>query len=298
VRIASEGTAGVGADGKGDLEARSIVVTPGYFELFRSSVLAGRNFDSRDRGGAVPVAIVNEAFAKRHFPQGALDRRVRTVGARGDSVWLTIVGVTAGLMEGGLEADTPEAIYLPLAQHPQSRLTILARPRGEFASLPTPVREAVAGLDRDVALSNVQPLDQVIASANSQYTWLSILFVVSGAIALFLAALGLYGVMAFWVIQRTREIGVRMAVGGQRRDIVRLVLRQGMTQTSVGLGVGVLLALSAAGLLNSVLYGVAPYDPVVFGSVLAVLIVAAWLGCWLPARRATRIDPLEALTAE
>jgi len=298
VSIASEGSVGVAAEGKEGLDTRSIVVTPGYFELFRSSVLAGRNFDSRDREGAVPVAIVNEAFAKRYFPQGALDQRIRTVGARGDSVWLTIVGVTAGLMEGGLEADTPEAIYLPLAQHPQSTLTILARPRGGFASLPTPIRETVAGLDRDVALSNVHPLDQVIASANSQYTWLSILFVVSGAIALFLAALGLYGVMAFWVIQRTREIGVRMAVGGQRGDIVRLVLRQGMTQTSVGLGVGLLLALSAAALLNFALYGVAPYDPIVFGSVLAVLIVAAWLGCWLPARRATRIDPLKALVAE
>ena len=144
----------------------------------------------------------------------------------------------------------------------------------------------------------VLPLDEVIASANSQYTWLSILFFVSGAIALFLAALGLYGVMAFWVIQRTREIGVRMAVGGQRRDIVRLVLSQGMTQVSIGLGAGVLLALGAASLLDFAFFGVAPYDPIVFGSVLAVLILAGWLGCWVPARRATRIHPLEALAAE
>ena len=104
--------------------------------------------------------------------------------------------------------------------------------------------------------------------------------------------------MAFWVIQRTREIGVRMAVGGQRRDIVRLVLAQGMTQTSVGLGVGVLLAPPAALALDSTLFGVAPYDPLVFGSVLLVLMTAAWLGCWLPARRATRITPLEALVAD
>ena len=298
VRIAAEGAAAPESDGKGALEARSIVVTPGYFQLFRASVVAGRGFDSRDRAGAVPVAIVNDSFAKRYFPSGALDRRIRTVGAQGDSVWLTIVGVTSALMEGGLEGEVPEAIYLPLAQHPQSALTILARPRGAFASMPTPIREAVAALDRDVALSAVSPLDEVIASANSQYTWLSILFVVSGTIALFLAALGLYGVMAFWVIQRTREIGVRMAVGGQRRDIVRLVLRQGMAQMSIGLGAGVLLALPAAGLLNFAFYGVTPYDPIVFGSVLAVLILAAWLGCWLPARRATRIDPLEALVAE
>ena len=298
VRIAAEGVTAVDSDGKGGWEARSIVVTPGYFALFRASVVAGRNFESRDRAGAVPIAIVNERFAKRYFPSGAVDRRIRTVGAKGDSVWMTIVGVTTELMEGGLDGEVPEAIYLPLAQHPQTALTILARPRGGFASLPAPIRETLTALDRDVALSGVLPLDEVIASANSQYTWLSILFFVSGAIALFLAALGLYGVMAFWVIQRTREIGVRMAVGGQRRDIVRLVLRQGMTQMSIGLGAGVLLALSAAGLLDFALYGVAPYDPIVFGSVLVVLILAAWLGCWLPARRATRIDPLKALVAE
>ena len=114
-------------------------------------------------------------------------------------------------------------------------------------------------------------------------------------VALFLAALGLYGVMAFWVSQRTREIGIRMAIGGQRGDIVRLVLRQAMTQTSVGLAAGGLLAGLAAKLLSFAFYDVPPYDPIVFGSVLAVLIGAAWLGCWLPARRATRIDPLVAL---
>jgi putative ABC transport system permease protein len=300
VRVAVDGAAEVDPDGKGGRPTRTIVVTPGYFELFRAAVVAGRDFDSRDRAGSLPVAIVNDAFAKKHFPSGALDRRIRTVGTRGDTAWLTVVGVTGvtDLLEGGLERETPETVYLPLAQNPQPALTILARPRGAFTSLPAPIREALAALDRDAALHSVLPLDEVIAQANSQYTWLSILFAVSGGIALFLAALGLYGVMAFWVIQRTREIGVRMAVGGQRRDIVRLVLGQGMRQMSIGLGAGVLLALPAAALLNFAFFGVAPYDPVVFGSVLAVLILAAWLGCWLPARRATRIDPLEALVAE
>jgi putative ABC transport system permease protein len=301
VRVAVDGAAEVDADGKGGWPTRSIAVTPGYFELFRTTVVAGRDFDFRDRAGALPIAIVNDAFAKKHLPAGALDRLIRTVGARGDTAWLTVVGVTGvttDLLEGGLEREIPETVYLPLSQNPQSALTILARPRSAFASLPTPIRESLAALDRDAALHNVLPLDEVIAQANSQYTWLSILFAVSGAIALFLAALGLYGVMAFWVIQRTREIGVRMAVGGQRRDIVRLVLSQGMRQMSIGLGAGVLLALAAAALLNFAFFGVSPYDPVVFGSVLAVLILAAWLGCWLPALRATRIDPLEALVAE
>lgn len=291
-----EGAAAV--EGDGSSRTRSIVVTPGYFDLFRSSRVAGRDFDARDRAGAVPVAIVNEAFATRFFPGGAIDRRIRYAEPNGKEEWLTIVGVTADLMEGGVERENPQTVYLPLAQHPQQALTIAVRPRGTFTSLVAAIRESLAALDSDIALYYVMRLEQDIDDANSQYKWISILFLVSGGIALFLAALGLYGVMAFWVIQRTREIGVRMAVGGQRGDIVRLVLRQGMTQTWIGLAAGVLLALATARLLSSALFGVAPYDPIVFGSVLAVLVVAAWLGCWMPARRATRIDPLKALVAE
>ena len=298
VRLITDGSAATAANTETEPTTRTLVVTPSYFDLFRAPILAGRNFDSRDRDGAPAVAVVNDAFAKRYFPSGALDRQIRTVGTRGDSVSLTIVGVVTALMEGGLEGETPETVYLPITQHAQSSLTLLVRPRAGFASLPTPIRETVAALDRDVALSGVEPLEDAIAAANSQHRWLSILFAVSGSIALFLAALGLYGVMAFWVIQRTREIGVRMAVGGQRRDIVRLVLAQGMTQIAFGLGAGVLLALPAAMAFRFAFFGVAPYDPLVFGTVLSVLVVAGWLGCWLPARRATRVDPLKALVAE
>lgn len=201
-------------------------------------------------------------------------------------------------MEGGLRGETLETVYLPLAQHPQTSLTLVARPRGTFATLPVPMRAALAGLDPDVALFRVIRLATDIDDANSQFKWLGILFFVSGGVALFLAALGLYGVMAFWVSQRTREIGIRMAVGGQRGDIVRLVLRQAMAQTSIGLAAGAVLAGISAKLLSSAFYDVAPYDPIVFGAVLVVLSGATWLGCWLPARRATRIDPLEALAAK
>ena len=278
--------------------ARSIVATPGYFELFRTSILTGRDFDARDRDGATAVAIVNESFAERFLPGGAIDRRIRQTGPAGKGTWLTIIGVTADLMEGGLRREIPETVYLPLAQHPQVALTMVARPRTTFVTLPAPMRGSLAALDPDVALFRVLRLEADIDDTNSQYKWFSILFFASGGIALFLAALGLYGVMAFWVSQRTREIGIRMAVGGQRGDIVRLVLRQAMMQTSIGLAAGGLLAGLVAKLLSFAFYDVAPYDPIVFGSVLAVLIGAAWLGCWLPARRATRIDPLEALVAE
>lgn len=292
VPVEIEGRAEVGRMG---MRTRSIVVSPGYFELFRAPLISGRDFDSRDAAGAQGVAIVNEAFAKANFPGGALNQRIRTSASREEGDWLTIIGVIPDLMAGGMEGEQPEAVYLPLAQHPQASLRIIARPRGSFASLTAPVRSSLASIDPDVALDDVLPLDQVISQANSQYTWFSAVFLVSGGIALFLAAIGLYGVMAFWVGQRTREIGVRIAIGGQRSDIVGLVLRQGMAQTSVGLIVGLLLALGAAQLLRFALFGVAPYDPMVYGVVLFVLLSAGWLGCWLPTLRATRIHPMQAL---
>ncbi len=287
-----------GADGESGVRTRSIVVTPGFFAFFRAPLIAGREFDVLDLPGSLPVAIVNEAFAARYFPEGALDRRIRFAGGEGGEEWFTIVGVTSDLMAGGVERENSEAIYLPVAQNPPSIIRILARPNGGFVSLPAPIRESLASLDPDVALFDVRPLEEVIYLANSQYTWFSLLFLIAGGVALFLAAIGLYGVMAFWVSQRTREIGVRMALGGQRGDIVRFVLRQGMRQTAVGLVAGVVLAIPAAQLLGSTLFGVAPHDPLVFGAILGVLVAAAWLGCWLPARRATRVDPLRALAGE
>jgi putative ABC transport system permease protein len=286
------------ADAGTGLRARSIVVTPGFFELFHAPISAGRDFDSRDRVDALPVAIVNEAFAMRHFPEGALDRRIRHGDREGEEAWLTIVGVIPDLMAGGVDGEIRDAVYLPLAQNAPSQLQILVRPMAGFASVAGPIRESLTALDPDVALFDTRPLEEVIASANSQYTWFSAVFLVSGGIALFLAGLGLYGVMSFWVVQRTREIGIRMALGGRRGDIVRLVLTEGMGQTSKGLAAGLLLAVAAAGLLRSALFGVAPYDVVVFGTIVAVLVGAAWLGCWFPARRATRMDPLRALGAE
>jgi predicted permease len=279
--------------------ARSIVVTPGYFDLFRAPVIGGRDFDESDRVGTLPVAIVNEAFERRHFPGGALDQRIRLdLRAQDPTEWLTIVGVVPDLMAGGVDRETEEAVYIPAAQAVPQSIVILVRPTTEFATLPTVVREAITALDQDVPLFDVRRLGDAIDAANAQYRWLSALFLVAGGIALFLAGIGLYGVMAFWVAQRTREIGVRMALGGQRARIVGLVLRQGMVQTGLGLAAGLALAIPVARLLGSALFEVSPYDPIVFGSILIVLLGAAALGCWLPALRATAIDPLEALAED
>lgn len=286
-----------GPDDQG-LPARSIVTTAGYLALFGSPIIAGRGFDGRDHRTSPRVAIVNDAFAARYLPGGAVDRTIWLRNASGDARPLLVVGVTAGLLEGGVEREVPEAVYLPLSQHPAAALMVFVRPQVGFEPLPAGVREAVARIDPDVALFNAQRLTDVMASANAQFRWLSAVFGSTGALALFLAALGLHGVMAFWVTQRTRELGVRAALGGQRRDIIRLVLRQGLAQAAAGLAAGAVLGLLAARLVASSLFGVAPHDPVVVGVVGFVLLITAWVSCWLPARRAARMSPLDALAAD
>lgn len=290
-----------GVDPMGDAqrqETRYVVATPDYFATFGTTPLAGRLFDSRDDEDGVPVAVVNRTFERIHFPEGAVGRRVAfPTDARGVE-WLTIIGVVPDLLAGGLNRELEQAVYRPIAQDPPGNFQIAVRSGTPTSAMAATIRDAVAGVDPDLALYDVNTMRASIRAANSVYTWLSALFLLSGSLALFLAAIGLYGVMAFNVARRTREIGVRMALGGERRAIVRLVLRQGMAQIATGLVAGIILAAPVAWLLRAVLLDVRPFDPLVFGGVLGVLLTAGWLGCMMPALQATRVDPQVALAAE
>ena len=275
-----------------------IAATPGFFATFRTPGIAGRLFDSRDRDDRLPVAIVSASFERLHLPQGAVGRRIALPDKSGDAAWLTIVGVVPDLLAGGLQSQSHEAVYVPVAQAAPMQFQIAVRSRTSANVLAAPVRQAAAGVDPDVTLSFMRSLDEAIEAANAAPGWLSALFLVAGGLALALAAIGLYGIMAFWVTQRTREIGLRMAIGGSRGAIVRFVLRRGMTPVILGLAFGMLAALPAAWMLRGSLLGVAPFDPLVFGAVLGVLLSAGCFGCLGPALRATRIDPQAALAAE
>jgi hypothetical protein len=277
---------------------RYIAVTPGFFPTFRTPVRTGRLFDSRDRTGGLPVAIVSASFERLHLPQGAVGRRIALPERTGEPVWLQVVGVVPDLLAGGLESDSQDAVYVPFAQAAPTRFQIAVRSRTSTNVLAAPVRQAVASIDDDVTLSYMRSLDEAIDAANAAWGWLSALFLVAGGLALALAAIGLYGIMAFWVAQRTREIGLRMAIGGGRGAIVRFVLRRGMTPVILGLAFGMLAALPVAWALRGALLEVAPFDPVVYGAVLGALLCAGSLGCLRPALRATRIDPQAALAAE
>jgi len=266
--------------------------------MFRAPPLSGRAFDSRDGAGSPPVAIVNRTFERTHLPDGAVGRRIALPTGDGDPVWLTIVGVVPDLLSGGLEREIETAVYRPIAQAPPATFMVAARSATVAAALAQPVREAVTTADPDIALYLTRTLDDSIDGAYAAWAWLSALFLLAGGLALFLAAIGLYGVMAFQVSQRTREIGVRMALGGSRTSILAIVLRRGMAHIAAGLAAGALFALLLAWLMRALLFGVRPLDPIVFVAVPAVLVLAGWLGSLVPALRATRVDPRIALGAE
>jgi putative ABC transport system permease protein len=274
-------------------------VSPGYFSAF-DVVPEGRDFGPQDREGGTPVAIVNTAFVERWFPDGdVLGRRIRMGGVNSEAPWLTIVGIVPDLRAGGSDPDARrEAAYVPLAQNPLRFVSVIARADGAPLALTSEIRDAVLALDRDIPIYWVRTLAEGIDQANWFYGIFGSLFAAFGLAALFLAGVGLYGVMSFSVGQRTRELGVRMAIGAQPAQVMRMVLSQGMRQVLIGLAAGTLFALAVSRLLAAILFEVSPRDPAVFVTITGVLIVASLLACGMPARRATRVDPLHALRSE
>ena len=280
--------------------AREGIVTAGYFETFQTPVRSGREFRPTDAAGAQPVAIINESFARTHFPNldpiGRQFRRV--IAALPNEPWLTIVGVVPDLMMEGIGNNnaSPVGYYIPIAQSDVGNaVRIAVRTRGEPAGMASLVRAAVASLDADLAIYEVNTMRWVIDRQTWFYRVFGTFFMVFGICALLLAAAGLYGVMSFAVTQRTREMGVRSALGAQGSQLILLVMRRSVIQLAIGLVLGLGLALLASGALQPVLYHVNPRDRAVFIAVAATLALASLAASFLPARRVTKIDPALAL---
>lgn len=280
--------------------AAMITVSPGFFELFGRIPRQGRDFGAQDRAGGMPVAIVNDAFASMHFPDGdAVGRQLRFGGAETQQPWRTIVGIVPDMHVTGVENEEPAGVYLPATQNPRRFMSIAALGGGgDPLGLTVPVRDAVAAVDPDIPLYFVDTLRGRLREQTWFYNVFGSIFMVMGFVALFLAAIGLYGVMAFSVSRRTREMGVRMALGASGRDVLGLILRQGMIQLAVGLVIGIALAAGVSQLLSIVLFGVEPRDPMIFGLIVAVLTTVGIVASFVPARRATRVDPMIALRYE
>ena len=278
--------------------AWSGVAGPGYFETLGVDVLAGRDFDGQDVAGAVEVAIVNQSFVERHFPgESGLGRRFREGGVGSDAPWRTVVGVVPDLhMEGMQNRDAQTAgFYLPIQQSDARFMSILVRGPAQPMSITEAVRSAVASIHDGTPLYFVDTLQARIDGETWIFTIFGTLFLVFGGVALFLAAVGLYGVMAFTVARRTPEVGIRLALGASRGQVLAMVLRHGMGQVGLGLLFGAGLAVLVSRGIAVVLFEVSPNDPAVFAVIAVVLATTGLVASLIPARRATKADPAHAL---
>ncbi|MFG1690975.1 ABC transporter permease [Gemmatimonadota bacterium] len=275
------------------------IVTPGYFRTFQAELLQGRAFSVSDRMSALRVCIVNETFARTFLDGDAMGKHIRMGIRDTDAQWLTVIGVVPDMrMEGiGNDEASPAGFYIPIAQGGVGNfVSIAARTQGPPLAKTQDVRSAVASIDPNLPIFRVMSMEGVIERQTWFYNVFGTLFMAFGFAALFLAAVGLYGVMAFAVAQRTQEMGVRMAHGAQGRQLIALVMRKGARQLAVGLGIGLGLAVLAAGQLQMILFEVNARDPSVFAAVIATLACAGLVASFIPARRVTKVDPVTALT--
>jgi putative ABC transport system permease protein len=279
--------------------ARTLAVTPNFFGTLKIPLAQGRVFTDADRVGALPVVIVNRAFVAKHFPTtDPIGRRVRLGGSRSTQPWATIVGVVGDVFTGDQQQPIAPALFQPFAQARSSFVYISARTAAAPLALTQRVRDVVGSLNADIPLYWVQTLGDAIAQSLWFVRVFGTMFVIFGVVALFLASIGLYAVMSFSVVRRTREVGIRMALGAQARNVVQMIFGQGLVQLAVGMTAGLAFAFGISQLLKVILFQVEPRDPVIFGGVAAVLVIVGVLACLIPARRATLVNPLVALRSD
>jgi putative ABC transport system permease protein len=280
-------------------EMRYSAVSPRFFEIFNARPLQGRVLEAADRPGTLPVAVVNASFAKTHFPdESPIGRRIRFGQADSKEPWRTIVGVVPDRNMDGVDNEEPEGLYVPLSQRPHELLSLVATADGNPMAVAAQVAAAVAQLDPDLPVFNILSHAELVARRTWYYRVFGTLFMVAGLVALFLAAIGLYGVMAFSVSRRRHEFGVRMALGASAQAILRMVLGQGLRQLAIGIAVGLGMGMLLARGLQVVLFGVDPADAQVYAGIVAVLGLTGVAACVIPARRATRIEPWIALRGD
>lgn len=281
--------------------ANSTIVSRGYFRTLNVPVIAGRIFDERDRRGGPRVVVVNEAFAGRYLSgRPAIGARVRLASRDGSAPWSEIIGVVRSARNQGLaEPPQPEVfVSMERGRDAWNQLFLLVRSDRELAGLLPDLRQAVRSIDSDQPVYAIQTLQQAMAGSIFQQRLAARLLAVFAAAAVVLAAIGIYGVMSFAVTTRTQEMGVRLAVGAQRRDVMWLVLSQVLWLTAAGLAIGTGLLLAVGRLLEQLLYGVEPADPATIAAVCTILGAVALAAAWVPAFRASRVDVIEALRYE
>jgi predicted permease len=284
------------------------VSRPDYFKTMGAELRAGRDFTERDNSDAPRVAIINETLARRHWPaENPIDKRITLDDPRDNSrapQWLAVVGVVKDVKQSSWTDPPSNEVYLPFQQSRSfyagrfSSMTMVVRTTIEPQSLAGAVRETVRAVDRSLPVSNIESMEQVIADTLWQQRFNLQLLGLFAALALVLAAVGLYGVMSYAVAQRMHEVGLRMALGAQRRDVLKLVVGQGMKLAFLGVALGLLASLALTRLMTGLLFEVNATDFTTFAVIALVLVAVALVACWIPARRATKVDPMVALRYE
>lgn len=284
------------------------VASPGYFETMRIVMDRGRGFNAQDTVDAPPVVVINEAFAKKHWPgEEATGKRISMEDSDQPSKWRTVVGVIRDVKEGEWAGVPRPEVYLPFQQDQfysteggsaASYMTLVVRAENDASALAPSIQSAIRGIDRNIPISEIQTMEQVIADSTSQPRLYLFLLVSFASLALALASVGIYGVMSYAVSQRTKEIGVRMALGASERQVLGMVLSGSAQVVLAGGALGVLGALALGKMMNTFLYGVQASDPVTFVLVAVVLGGSALIASLVPARRAMRVDPMSALRQE
>jgi putative ABC transport system permease protein len=282
-------------------DAYRYAVTPGYFETMGIPLRRGRLLDAHDLAGApARPALISESFARRKFPgQDPIGQRLR-LGGPPDRPWDIIIGVVGDVKQASLAAGFTDAVYVKTDQWlwADGTLWLVVRARGDVAALTSAIRQAIWSVDKDQPIVRVALMDKLLAATAAERRFVLILFEAFGLVALALAAIGIYGVLAGSVTERTQEIGIRLALGAQTSAILKLVLWQGMRLIVIGIGLGLLTAFALTRLLQGLLFGVSATDPLTFTVIAILQLIVALLACWIPARRAAKVDPMVALRAE
>ena len=284
------------------------VILPGYFQTMQIPMLRGRDFNATDNVNAPGVVIINQTFAKQYWgEEDPVGKRIALTDTPNDAKWLTVVGVIRDVKQDDWKGPVDLEFYVPCLQDKTyiadepfavSSLTLVMRTSGEPTDLAAAVRNAVWSVDRNVTISEVQTLDDVVTMVNAQSRFYLVLLGSFAAVALLLAGVGMYAVMSYSVAQRTHEIGIRMALGARQSDVLQLVVRQGLAVALLGAAFGLVGSLLATRLMVTFIYGVQPRDPLTIFGVWMVLTMVALVACYIPARRATRVDPMVALRYE
>jgi len=300
---ATPNSTGITAEGRtsrpDDKEVTFDGISPGFLNTIGARLVAGRNFTASDRQGTMPVAIVNEQAVKTYFPNGAIGKRFRYgTGGTSDTTqnpWVTVVGVVADMRRMGVDKAVRDEAFLPFAQTASSRQLVVIRTAGDPLSFVGQVRRVVREIDPAQPISNAETMEQMLSGRVAERRFSMTLVGMFAALALSLALIGAYGVTSYLVSQRTREIGIRMALGADSQRVARSVVAEGLRVAGVGVVAGLIIAMFTTRLASGLLYGVSPRDPLTLGAVAVTLLAVSALANYLPARRAARVDPLTAL---